>query len=105
MLEADAEASAVVAGAETESENEAGNEGEAGVEGVAGDEGLPAEATTAPLMPNCIGMSYRQVVQEMVRTGINIKLGGTGRVVEQSPAAGQPISYGNEVWVRLEPPS
>ncbi|HXV20588.1 MAG TPA: penicillin-binding transpeptidase domain-containing protein [Desulfuromonadales bacterium] len=105
MLEADAEASAAVAKAETESENEAGRDGEAGVESVTGDEGLPAEVTTAPLMPNCIGMSYRQVVQEMVRTGINIKLGGTGRVVDQSPAAGQPISYGNEVWVRLEPPS
>jgi cell division protein FtsI (penicillin-binding protein 3) len=66
---------------------------------------VPAEVNDAPLMPNCIGMSYRQVLQEMVRTGINIKLGGTGRVVDQSPVAGRPISYGNAVWVRLEPPS
>jgi cell division protein FtsI (penicillin-binding protein 3) len=65
----------------------------------------PAEVTDAPLMPNCIGLSYRQVLQTMQRTGINIKPSGTGRVVEQSPAAGRPISYSNEVWVRLAPPS
>jgi len=62
-------------------------------------------AGDAPLMPNCIGMSYRQVLQIMARTGLNIKLSGTGRVVEQSPAPLRPISYGNEVWVRLAPPS
>jgi cell division protein FtsI (penicillin-binding protein 3) len=99
MSEADAQASLVAAGGEPESENVAG----AG--GVPGGEGVPAEVNDAPLMPNCIGMSYRQVLQEMVRTGINIKLGGTGRVVDQSPVAGRPISYGNAVWVRLEPPS
>jgi len=59
----------------------------------------------APLMPNCIGLSYRQVLQAMQRSGINIKLSGTGRVVDQSPAPGQPISYGSEVWVRLAPPT
>lgn len=59
----------------------------------------------APLMPNCIGLSYRQVLQTMERTGINIKLSGAGRVIEQSPAPGEPISYGNEVWVRLAPPT
>jgi len=69
------------------------------------DENKAAEPTGAPLMPNCIGLSYRQVLQAMERSGINIKLSGTGRVVEQSPAPGLPISYSNEVWVRLSPPS
>lgn len=56
-------------------------------------------------MPDCLGMSYRQVIQAMGRTGLNIKLQGQGRVVEQSPAAGQAITFGREVWVRLAPPS
>lgn len=56
-------------------------------------------------MPDCLGMSYRQVIQSMGRTGLNIKLNGRGRVVEQSPAAGQAITFGHEVWVRLAPPS
>jgi len=71
------------------------------------DEAASSESATGdtPLMPNCIGMSYRQVLQAMSRSGINIRLSGTGRVVEQSPAPLRPISYGNEVWVRLAPPS
>ncbi len=56
-------------------------------------------------MPDCIGMSYRQVIEAMGRTGLNIKLNGRGRVIEQYPAPGQAISFGNEVWVRLAPPS
>jgi len=64
----------------------------------------PAAGET-PLMPDFTGMSYRQVLQTMARTGLNVKLSGTGRVVEQSPAPLRPISYGNEVWVRLAPPS
>ena len=49
-------------------------------------------------------MSYRQVLQVMERTGLNIKLQGSGRVVNQKPAAGAPIRYGSEVRVRFEPP-
>lgn len=56
-------------------------------------------------MPDCLGMSYRQVIEAMGRTGLNIKLNGRGKVVEQSPAAGQAITFGHEVWVRLAPPS
>jgi cell division protein FtsI (penicillin-binding protein 3) len=85
-----------------EADNQALMAAEGGTPGVANE---PAVVTDAPLMPNCIGLSYRQVLQAMQRTGINIKPSGTGRVVEQSPAAGRPISYSNEVWVRLAPPS
>ena len=58
-----------------------------------------------PSMPDCLGMSGRQVLKTMERLGLNIKLKGSGRVVEQYPAARQPIRYGNEVWVKLAPPA
>ena len=56
-------------------------------------------------MPDCTGQSYRQVLQTMERTGLNIQLRGSGRVVEQSPRPGQPIHYEQEVWVKLAPPT
>jgi len=63
------------------------------------------DAEGAPRMPDCVGMSSRQVLQTMGRTGLNIKLKGNGRVVEQSPTPGKPIKFGTEVWVRLAPPA
>ncbi len=60
---------------------------------------------TLPTMPDCVGMSGRQVLQTMERAGLNIKLKGSGRVVEQHPAAQRAIQYGSEVWVRLAPPA
>jgi cell division protein FtsI (penicillin-binding protein 3) len=63
------------------------------------------EEGAAVRMPDCIGMSYRQVLEVMQKTGINMKLTGKGRAVQQSPLAGRPIRYGNEVWVRLSPPT
>ena len=64
-----------------------------------------SEGDNAPNMPNCIGMSSRQVLQTMERIGLNIKLKGSGRVVEQFPPAHRAIQYGSEVWVRLAPPA
>ena len=64
-----------------------------------------SEGDNAPSMPNCIGMSSRQVLQTMERIGLNIKLKGSGRVVEQFPSAHRAIQYGSEVWVRLAPPA
>lgn len=58
-----------------------------------------------PLMPNCLGMSSRQVLQTMESSGINIRMVGSGRVVEQTPGPGEPIGYQHEVTVRLSPPS
>jgi len=58
-----------------------------------------------PQMPDFFGMSYRQVMQVMQKSGLNIKLKGTGRVIAQSPDPGRPISYGNEIWVKLAPAS
>ena len=58
-----------------------------------------------PQMPDFSGMSYRQVMQMMQKSGLNIKLKGSGRVVAQSPQPGKSIRFGNEIWVRLAPPS
>jgi len=66
---------------------------------------LPHHLAAARLrMPDCVGMSYRQVLQVMAKTGLNIKLKGSGRVLQQSPAPGAPVRYGSEIWVRLAPP-
>lgn len=52
-------------------------------------------------MPDFRGMSYRQVLDAMSRSGLNVRLSGSGKVVEQSPRAGEVIRYGAEVWVRF----
>jgi cell division protein FtsI (penicillin-binding protein 3) len=46
-------------------------------------------------------MSYRQVLQIMERSGLNLKLNGSGQAVEQFPASGRPVQYGTEAWVRF----
>lgn len=56
-------------------------------------------------MPDFSGMSYRQVLQAMERTGINIRLEGSGRAVDQNPKAGRAVTFGSEVWVRFASPS
>ena len=58
-----------------------------------------------PVMPNCLGMSYRQVLQTMENIKLNIRLDGSGRVIDQSPRPGEPIRFGHEVWVKLAPPA
>jgi cell division protein FtsI (penicillin-binding protein 3) len=58
-----------------------------------------------PVMPNCLGMSYRQVLQTMENVKLNIRLNGSGRVIDQHPRPGEPIRFGSEVWVRLAPPA
>jgi len=64
----------------------------------------PRKGEDLPLMPGLLGMSFRQVLQTMERTRLNIRLQGSGRVVAQSPQPGGEITYGSEVWVRLEQP-
>ncbi|MDO3378824.1 penicillin-binding protein [Geoalkalibacter halelectricus] len=56
-------------------------------------------------MPDLSGMSYRQVLQVMERTGLNIRLEGSGRVVEQIPRSGEKIRFDSEVRVRLAAPT
>jgi len=73
------------------------------------DDPLPDLAALLPLrtqedglvMPDFRGMSYRQVLKAMERQGLNLKLTGSGRAVEQYPHAGEPIPYGKEAWVHF----
>lgn len=55
------------------------------------------------LMANFHGMSMRQVLQHMEKRGLNIRLIGSGRVVEQSPPPGRKINSSDPVWVKLAP--
>jgi cell division protein FtsI (penicillin-binding protein 3) len=55
------------------------------------------------LMANFHGMSMRQVLQLMEKKGLNVRLIGSGRVVEQSPPAGRKINPSDPVWVKLAP--
>jgi cell division protein FtsI (penicillin-binding protein 3) len=54
-------------------------------------------------MPNMRGMSIRQVMQVMEKRRLNIRLMGSGRAVEQQPAAGRQITPTDQVWVRFAP--
>jgi len=54
-------------------------------------------------MVNFRGMSMRQVLQLMEKKGLNVRLIGSGRVIEQSPPPGQKINQSDPVWVRLAP--
>ena len=73
------------------------------------EEPLPDLAPLLPIrnggdglvMPDFRGMSYRQVLQTMENQGLNLKLTGSGRAVEQFPRAGEAIPYGKEAWVRF----
>ncbi|HXC92551.1 MAG TPA: penicillin-binding protein [Geobacteraceae bacterium] len=55
------------------------------------------------IMANFRGMSMRQVLQMMEKRGLNIRLIGSGRVIEQSPPPGRKITPSDPVWVRLAP--
>ena len=37
----------------------------------------------------------------MQQRKLNFKLSGSGKVIKQSPAAGQKIRYGKQAWVRF----
>lgn len=62
---------------------------------VEGDEGI--------VMSDFRGQSMRQVLRIMEKRGINVKLIGSGRVVEQSPPAGHRIGPNDHVWVKFAP--
>lgn len=55
------------------------------------------------LMANFHGLSMRQVLQLMDKKRLNVRLIGSGRVVEQNPPPGRKISPADPVWVRLAP--
>jgi cell division protein FtsI (penicillin-binding protein 3) len=55
------------------------------------------------VMPNFQGMSMRRVLQVMEKRGINIRLMGSGRAMEQSPPPGHKIRGVDEVWIKFAP--
>jgi cell division protein FtsI (penicillin-binding protein 3) len=54
-------------------------------------------------MPEFRGMSMRQVLRAMEKRGLNVRLIGSGRAIEQSPASGHRITPDDQVWVRFAP--
>ena len=66
-------------------------------------EGEISEPGQGESMPNFAGMSMRQVLRVMEKKGLNVRMMGSGRVVEQNPAAGQMIKPTDQVWVKLVP--
>ncbi len=66
-------------------------------------EGGIVEGTEGSVMPNFRGLSMRQVLKIMEKRGINVKLQGSGRAIEQNPPAGSRIGSNDQVWVRFAP--
>lgn len=64
-------------------------------------EGMINDGNEGTVMPNFHGMSMREVLQAMEKKGINVKLLGSGRAVEQSPLPGQRIGPADHVWVKF----
>jgi cell division protein FtsI (penicillin-binding protein 3) len=66
-------------------------------------EGTFNEGGEGVVMADFQGQSMRQVLRIMEKKGLNVKLIGSGRVVEQSPPAGRRIGPNDRVWVRFAP--
>jgi len=63
----------------------------------------PDKTASGKRMPRFVGLSYRQSLQTMEETSLNVKLTGTGTAVAQYPAPGAPVAYSDAVWVRFSP--
>jgi cell division protein FtsI (penicillin-binding protein 3) len=55
------------------------------------------------VMADFKGLSMRQVLRIMEKRGLNVRLIGSGRVVDQGPAPGRRIGPNDHVWVKLAP--
>jgi len=65
-------------------------------------ENVDSEITHASLItPNFIGMTLRTVLEQATNKGFRIDPSGSGIVRGQSPAAGEPVAYGQRIKVRL----
>ncbi len=54
-------------------------------------------------MPDFRRFSMRQVLQTMEKQGVNVRIIGSGRVIEQNPPPGKMITPADQVWVKLLP--
>lgn len=66
-------------------------------------EGAIVEEGEGIVMPNFRGMSMRQTLKVMEEQGLNVRLHGSGRAVEQSPLPGHRIRPSDQVWVKFAP--
>ncbi|RII28962.1 MAG: penicillin-binding protein [Geobacter sp.] len=66
-------------------------------------EGVIEEAGEGSVMPNFRGMSMRQVMQTMEKRGLNVKLLGSGRAIEQNPQPGRKVGPSEPVWIKFAP--
>jgi len=64
-------------------------------------EGMINDGSEGTVMPNFHGMSMREVLQAMEKKGLNVKLLGSGRAIEQSPLPGRRIGPNDPVWVKF----
>ena len=64
-------------------------------------EGMINDGSEGTDMPNFHGMSMREVLQTMEKKGLNVKLLGSGRAIEQSPLPGRKIGPTDQVWVKF----
>ena len=61
------------------------------------------EGSEGAVMVDFRGQSMRQVLRGMEKRGLNVKLIGSGRAVEQNPLPGRRIGPADHVWVRFTP--
>lgn len=66
-------------------------------------EGAIVEGNEGTVMADYRGQSMRQVLRGMEKRGINVRLVGSGRAVEQNPAPGCRIRPSDHVWIRFAP--
>lgn len=66
-------------------------------------EGAIVEEGEGIVMPNFRGMSMRQTLKIMEEQGLNVRLHGSGRAIEQSPLPGHRIRPSDQVWVKFAP--
>jgi cell division protein FtsI (penicillin-binding protein 3) len=66
-------------------------------------EGAIVEEGEGIVMPNFRGMSMRETLKTMEEQGLNVRLHGSGRAVEQNPLPGHRIRPSDQVWVKFAP--
>jgi len=66
-------------------------------------EGSINEGGEGVVMADFRGQSMRQVLRIMEKRGLNVKLIGSGRAIEQGPLPGHRIGPSDHVWVRFVP--
>ena len=63
---------------------------------------MPASTISASHFPDVTGLSARDALAVMSRFGLTAQLRGSGLVVDQSPAPGEPLDFGVSVVLTLE---